>query len=63
MVLGRPDIGAKVHGIVAGTEAHERIIVAACGPDSLMMEARRVVAALVATQDRSVTLHCEQFGW
>jgi hypothetical protein len=63
VIRGRPDIGAKVHDIVAGIEAHERIIVAACGPDSLMMETRRAVAALVATQDRSATLHCEQLGW
>jgi hypothetical protein len=63
MVPGRPDIGAKIQDIVARTEAHKRIIVAACGPDSLMMEARRAVAALMASQDTSVTLHCEQFGW
>lgn len=63
MVLGRPDISAIVRDLVASTGAHERTIVAACGPNSLMAETRGVVAGLVASESRSVTLHCEQFGW
>lgn len=63
IIPGRPDVAAKIQGIVACTETHEKTIVAACGPDGLMNQTRRIVAALVASQDRSVTLHCEQFGW
>lgn len=63
VVIGRPDIRVGVGDIVAGTGAHEKTIVAACGPAGLTTETRRVVAALVSTQDRNVTLHCEQFGW
>jgi hypothetical protein len=62
-VIGRPDIDVKVGNIVAGMGAHERAIVAACGPAGLMAKTRRVVAALVSTQDKSLTLHCERFGW
>jgi hypothetical protein len=62
-VLSRPDIGATIRELVAGTESNERTIVAACGPNSLMTETREVVAGLVTSQSRSVTLHCEKFGW
>jgi hypothetical protein len=63
VVLGRPDITAMIRSIVGATEVYERTIVAACGPDSLMKETRIVVGDLVANSERSVTLHCEQFGW
>jgi Ferric reductase NAD binding domain len=60
---GRPDISAEIRAIVSGMEEHERTIVAACGPESLMKETRAVVGDLVVSSGRSVTLHCEQFGW
>jgi hypothetical protein len=63
VTLGRPDISATIRSIVGAREEHERIIVAACGPKSLMRETRVVVGDLVANSGRSVTLHCEQFGW
>ncbi|KAE9368550.1 hypothetical protein N431DRAFT_547515 [Stipitochalara longipes BDJ] len=63
VLVGHPDISAVIHHIVSATEENERTIVAACGPESLMGETRCVVANLVATSRRSVTLHCEQFGW
>jgi len=63
VMLGRPDISAAIRSIVGATEEHDRSIVAACGPDSLMSETRSVVADLVANSGRTITLHCEQFGW
>jgi NAD(P)H-flavin reductase len=63
VLLGRPDISAAIRSIADATLEHEKTIVAACGPESLMQEARGVVADLVKSSGRSVTLHCEQFGW
>jgi ferredoxin-NADP reductase len=63
VMLGRPDISATIRTIVDAINEHERTIVAACGPESLMKETRGVVGDLAANSGRSVTLHCEQFGW
>ncbi len=63
VTLGRPDISATIRHIVGATDDHERTIVAACGPESIMREARDVVGALMKSSGRSVTFHCEQFGW
>lgn len=60
---GRPDIAARIQEIVSRTGMQETSIVAACGPDGLMVEIRRAVAGVVGKGDRSVMLHCEQFGW
>ena len=62
-VLGRPDISTSIRDIVNRTVEEEGTIVAACGPESLMKETRATVRDLVASSGRSVTLHCEQFGW
>ncbi|KAE8449041.1 hypothetical protein EG329_008629 [Mollisiaceae sp. DMI_Dod_QoI] len=61
--LGRPDINAIIRSIASGTEEQERTIVAACGPKGLMRETCDVVGDLVVHSGRSVTLHCEHFGW
>ena len=63
LVLGRPEISASIRDIVSATTEEEGTIVAACGPESLMKETRATVGDLVASSGRSVTLHCEQFGW
>jgi hypothetical protein len=63
IILGRPDISSRVRDVVSATGEPERTIVAACGPESLMNETRSVVGELVKSSERSVTLHCEQFGW
>jgi hypothetical protein len=62
-MLGRPDISATIRDIVGAIDDHERTIVVACGPESLMREAQGVAGALMESSGRSVTLHCEQFGW
>lgn len=63
VMSGRPDISATIRAIVAGTEEEERTIIAACGPESMMKETRAIAGELVASSGRSITLHCEQFGW
>lgn len=63
VVLGRPDITAKIHDIIDSTEESDSTIVACCGPQGLMLEIRQVVADIVGTGKRSIHLHCEQFGW
>jgi hypothetical protein len=59
----RPDISSTLGELVVATEAHERTIVAACGPDGMMRDIRDAVVGLVGKGDRSVELHCETFAW
>jgi hypothetical protein len=63
VMLGRPNISDTIQHIVGATDDHERTIVAACGPESLMSESRDIVGVLMKSSGKSVTLHCEQFGW
>lgn len=60
---GRPDAAARIQEIVDKTESSDSTIVAACGPEELMLQVRRAVVGVVGTGRRSVCLHCEQFGW
>jgi hypothetical protein len=59
----RPDINTMITEIVEGAEGQDRIIVAACGPDSLMRVTRRTVANNIKVTGPSVEYHAEQFGW
>jgi CRISPR/Cas system type I-B associated protein Csh2 (Cas7 group RAMP superfamily) len=63
IIYGRPDAAARIREIVNTTEGSDSTIVAACGPEGLMLQVRRAVAGVVSTGTRSVSLHCEQFGW
>ncbi|RDW91122.1 hypothetical protein BP5796_02287 [Coleophoma crateriformis] len=60
---GRPDVAKIITDTVAMCDAHDRVAVAACGPDSLMAVTRGTVAGCIKTDGPSVELHCEQFGW
>ncbi|KAL3417212.1 ferric reductase like transmembrane component [Phlyctema vagabunda] len=60
---GRPDVARLLSEIVQNSEAHDRVAVAACGPDSLMAVVRKTVARNITVGGPSVELHCEQFGW
>lgn len=60
---GRPDISATISDIFERSEANDRVIVAACGPDSLMQAARRSVANNIKVKGPSMEYHAEQFGW
>lgn len=63
IVYGRPNIAATILEIVNTAESSDSTIVSACGPEELMLQARRAVAGLVSAGTRNVSLHCEQFGW
>ncbi|KUI55365.1 Ferric/cupric reductase transmembrane component 2 [Cytospora mali] len=60
---GRPDTAALIRGAVSSTPSHQRVLVAACGPDGLMRVVRDTTASLIRGDGPGVELHCEQFGW
>jgi len=60
---GRPDIQAIISQVIRSASADEAIIVAACGPKKMMVDARNAVAGLTRINGPSITIHTEQFGW
>lgn len=63
ILTGRPDAAALVREAVAATGRDQRVLVAACGPVSLMQVVRNTTASLITGDGPGVELHCEQFGW
>ncbi|TVY20703.1 Ferric/cupric reductase transmembrane component 2 [Lachnellula arida] len=61
--IGRPDIATIINEIVEKAEDNDRVVVAACGPDSLMQATRSTVAKNIKINGPSLELHVEQFGW
>ncbi|ROV92348.1 hypothetical protein VMCG_09144 [Cytospora schulzeri] len=60
---GRPDTATLIREAVSSTPPHQRVLVAACGPDGLMRVVRDTTASLIRGDGPGVELHCEQFGW
>ncbi|KAG9233151.1 ferric reductase like transmembrane component, partial [Amylocarpus encephaloides] len=60
---GRPDIKALIRDVVSRSSPDERIMIGACGPDSLMTDVRRNVTRAISVSGPSVEYHAEQFGW
>ncbi|KAK4240213.1 hypothetical protein C8A03DRAFT_42254 [Achaetomium macrosporum] len=60
---GRPDAASLIRDAVNSTPRNQRVLVAACGPDSLMRIVRDTTAKLIVSDGPAVELHCEQFGW
>lgn len=60
---GRPDTATLIREAVRSTPPHQRVLVAACGPDGLMRVVRDTTASLIRGDGPGVELHCEQFGW
>jgi hypothetical protein len=60
---GRPDARELIRTAVSETAPHQRVLVAACGPDSLMRVVRNTTAECIRADGPGVELHCEQFGW
>ena len=60
---GRPNIPAIIKEVVLNAGQHERVVVAGCGPVSLMDATRQGAAACISTSGPSIDLHLEQFGW
>ena len=63
VLIGRPNVKALIRSIVDHAAPEERIAVAACGPNALMKDVRKVSAEVIRINGPSVELHCEQFGW
>lgn len=60
---GRPETATLIREAVRSTPTHQRVLVAACGPDGLMRVVRDTTASLISGDGPGVELHCEQFGW
>lgn len=60
---GRPDLQSLIREAVQSVDKSKRVLVAACGPDSLMRVVRNTTASLITSGGPSIELHCEQFGW
>jgi hypothetical protein len=60
---GRPDVERLVKDIVRNARESDRIAIAACGPDGLMSDVRKVAAGSIKVKGPSIELYCEQFGW
>lgn len=60
---GRPDTAALIREAIASTPSDQRVLVAACGPASLMQTVRNTTAQCIKANGPGVELHCEQFGW
>jgi hypothetical protein len=60
---GRPDTASLIAEAVMTAKRGERVLVAACGPESLLTVVRDATAKLIKGDGPGVELHCEQFGW
>ncbi|KAF3025525.1 hypothetical protein E8E14_009135 [Neopestalotiopsis sp. 37M] len=49
--------------LVAGTNAHQRVLIGVCGPSGMTATSRDVVSTLIQSDGPSIDLHCESFGW
>ncbi|KIH86851.1 hypothetical protein SPBR_08230 [Sporothrix brasiliensis 5110] len=60
---GRPDAETVIRTAVSSTARIQRVLVAACGPPTLMKTVRSATAKCITSDGPSVELHCEQFSW
>lgn len=63
LVYGRPDTEALIREAVRSVSKDQRILIAACGPTSLIEVVRNTAASCIRADGPAVELHCEQFGW
>jgi Ferric reductase NAD binding domain len=71
LLSGRPNTKALIQECVAGMDSDRcngknRVIIAVCGPETLVTDVRNTVAELIkdsASSGPAFELHCEQFGW
>ncbi len=60
---GRPNVMSIVKEVDQSAGQHEKIIVATCGPASLIKDTRKAISANISPSGPYVALHCEHFGW
>ena len=63
LVYGRPDTESLIREAVQSVAKDQRVLIAACGPTSLIEEVRDTAASCIQANGPAVELHCEQFGW
>lgn len=63
VTAGRPDASQIIRAAVAEMPAHQRVLVAVCGPDTLVNEVRNTTAECIRGDGPGIELHCEVFGW
>ncbi|KAI1142538.1 ferric reductase NAD binding domain-containing protein [Hypoxylon sp. FL0543] len=63
VIVGRPDTEAEIKAAVRSMRKHQRVLIAACGPDRLTDTVRNVAATCISVDGPAVEVHCEQFGW
>lgn len=59
----RADVVALIRAAVASVRPDQKVLVAGCGPASLLAEVRNTTADCISPDGPSVALHLEQFGW
>jgi hypothetical protein len=62
LLQGRPDLPSIISEVIRNSGRDEKIVVAACGPESLVNLTRNSTAACVNMGGPLVVLHIEQFG-
>ncbi|KAI1502632.1 ferric reductase NAD binding domain-containing protein [Biscogniauxia marginata] len=63
IIHGRPDTEMLIKEAIGSVGKDQRILVAACGPASLLKVVRNTTASCIQVDGPAVELHCEQFGW
>jgi hypothetical protein len=63
MELGRPDIDTVIKQAVDASHHDDRILVAASGPVTMLSSTRIAVKSCMSSQNASIHLHLEEFGW
>ncbi|KAI5855005.1 ferric reductase NAD binding domain-containing protein [Durotheca rogersii] len=63
IIAGRPDTETEIKNAVQSLTKNQRVLIAACGPDSLTTVVRNVAASCISVNGPGVEVHCEQFGW
>lgn len=59
----RLSVREAVHDALRGMVADQRVLIAACGPRSMMDEVRAVAGDCITFDGPSVKVHCENFEW
>ncbi|KAI1653320.1 ferric reductase NAD binding domain-containing protein [Daldinia decipiens] len=63
IIHGRPDTAAEIRAAVESLDKDQRVLIAACGPSSLINIVRDIGASYIKVDGPAVEIHCEQFGW
>ena len=60
---GRPDVSSMTAQAADGLSPDNRLLVAACGPQSMLVDTRKAVQSCTLKGKPDIQLHTEVFGW